>query len=372
METSARSILIGIFVLLTVGAVFAFVYWLKGAGGLSERLDYRIRFEGPVSGLQVGGAVQFNGIRVGEVTGLHLDADDPQKVIATIAVARGTPVRADTRVDIDFQGLMGSPTISLHGGSAASPQLSNVGAEPPLLTADAAAGQDLSQAARAALQHVDKILSDNSASIKDTIGNLKTFSGALARNSDKVDAIMTAVEHLAGGGAAQKPKPVYELSLAVAPMPRAAQLGALAIAEPTAVIALQTQRMLARSRDGELSQWGDAEWSDTLPKLVQAKLVQAFEDAGALEVVQQTEGIVTAHQLQINLRRFALATGESQVAEIEFSAKPIGSDGHIVGAQLFQATAPAAGTDVAAIVRAFDQAFSKAAQDLLTWVAQVR
>jgi phospholipid/cholesterol/gamma-HCH transport system substrate-binding protein len=372
METSARSILIGIFVLLTVGAVFAFVYWLKGAGGLSDRVDYRIRFEGPVSGLQVGGAVQFNGIRVGEVTGLQLDTNDPRKVIATIAVARGTPVRADTHVDIDFQGLMGSPAISLRGGSAASPQLSAVGGEPPLLAADAEAGQDLSQAARAALQHVDKILSDNSADIKDTISNLKTFSGALARNSDKVDAIMTAVEHLAGGGAPQKPKPVYELSLSITPMPRATQLGPLAIAEPTAVIALQTQRMLVHSRDGELSQWDDAEWSDTLPKLVQAKLIQAFEDAGALEVVPQTEGIATTHQLQINLRRFALAAGDSQVAEIEFTAKLLGSDGHIIGAQLFQATAPVPGTDVAAIVRAFDQAFSKVAQDLLTWVAKVR
>jgi phospholipid/cholesterol/gamma-HCH transport system substrate-binding protein len=57
-----------LFVLAVVGAVFGFVYWLQNIGGLGERTVYQIKFENSVSGLLVGSAVLFNGIRVGEVT----------------------------------------------------------------------------------------------------------------------------------------------------------------------------------------------------------------------------------------------------------------------------------------------------------------
>ena len=64
-----------------------------------------------------GAAVLFNGIRVGEVTALALDASNPNRVTATIAVAASTPVRADTKVGLDFQGLTGVPVVALQGGS---------------------------------------------------------------------------------------------------------------------------------------------------------------------------------------------------------------------------------------------------------------
>ena len=105
METRARYALIGAFMLAVILASFAFVYWLENKGGFGERASYRIRFESSVSGLLVGSAVLFNGIRVGEVTGLALDPDHPDQVIATIAVASGTPVRSDTQVGIESQGL---------------------------------------------------------------------------------------------------------------------------------------------------------------------------------------------------------------------------------------------------------------------------
>ena len=117
METRAPYALIGAFVLVVIGAAFGFVYWLHNTSSLTERTIYRIRFENTVSGLLTGAAVLFNGIRVGEVTALALDASNPNLVTATIAVAAGTPVRADTKVGLDFQGLTGVPVVTLQGGS---------------------------------------------------------------------------------------------------------------------------------------------------------------------------------------------------------------------------------------------------------------
>src|SRR5687768_673244 len=103
METRARFILVGLFAVVAIAAGFLFVYWLNNMGGLSERAIYQVRFEGSVAGLRPGAAVLFNGIRVGDVTRLQLNADDPGEVLVTVSVERTTPVRADTKAGMDFQ-----------------------------------------------------------------------------------------------------------------------------------------------------------------------------------------------------------------------------------------------------------------------------
>lgn len=375
METRARYISVGLFVLAIIVAGFGFVYWLNNNGGLGARAIYRIRFEQSVAGLQVGAAVQFNGIRVGEVTSLQLDKDDPRRVTATIAVDPNTPLRADTKVGVTSQGLMGTPSVSLSGGTSRSPLLTAAHGELPLLTADPGATQDLTQSARQALQHADQILSDNSESIKSTIDNLKTFSGALARNSNRVDAIMAGLERLAGGGPAEKPKPIYDLtvpstfptSFSVAPKTQ------LSIATPTAIVALQTQRMLARSPDGQISPLGDAQWSDALPNLIQEKLLQGFENAGLAAAAASALGeqqVTSNDQLLIDLRNFAIQTNPAPAADIAFSAKIVGQNGRIVATKLVQATAPAAGMETPQIAAAFNAAFGKALTDVITWTAK--
>ena len=182
METRAPFVVVGAFVLAAIAAVFGFVYWLHNTAGLGPRTTYHVQFDGSVPGLLVGAAVLFNGIRVGEVTEIGLAPDDPRRVNATISVASAAPVRPDTRVGLEFQGLTGVPVIALEGGTA--PKTS--GAMPTLI-ADAGAGQSMTQAARDALRKVDSVLSENSAPIKETIANLQVFSEGLARNTGKLD-----------------------------------------------------------------------------------------------------------------------------------------------------------------------------------------
>jgi len=156
METRAPYALIGLFVMTVIAAAFGFVYWLHNGGGLTERTVYRVHFENTVSGLLKGASVLFNGIRVGEVTNLQLDTNNPQVIMATIAVDAGTPVRADTKVGLDFQGLTGVPVVTLQGGSAPLNTAARASGEPLLLTADPLAGQSMTNAARDTLRHRDR------------------------------------------------------------------------------------------------------------------------------------------------------------------------------------------------------------------------
>jgi phospholipid/cholesterol/gamma-HCH transport system substrate-binding protein len=373
METRARYVLIGLFTLAVILFGFGFVYWLEGTGGLRDRAVYRIRFEGSVSGLLTGSAVLFNGVRVGEVTAVALGIEDPRQVTATIAVDRRTPVRADTQAGLDFGGLMGgTAAVSLTGGTPGAPILASPAGEPPLLVADSGAAQPMTQAARDMLRRIDAILAENSEPLHGTLDNLNTFSQALARNSDRIDAILAGLERMTGGAPA-KPSPSYELTAPRA-FPEAAKppKGQLVVPEPTALVALETQKILIRLDEGGSLPLENGQWSDTLPKLVQAKIVQSFENASYLRAVARPfEGLSADFQLLIDIREFQLSPASEPVAEVEFSAKIVGQDGRILDARIFRAAAPAKAADVRQAAAALDAAFGKAATELVVWVAGV-
>lgn len=199
METRANYVLIGVFTLAVIFGAFGFVYWFHHVGGVGVRNYYRVVFEGAIGGLRVGAPVSFNGIRVGEVTDLFLDPNDPKQSLATISVDSRTPMRSDTQVSLEFQGLTGIATLTLRGGSPEAKLISIKEGELPTLIARSTASQDLMAAARESLARVDKILVDNEAALKASIKNIETFTSSLAKNSDKIDRILAGADNLLGG-----------------------------------------------------------------------------------------------------------------------------------------------------------------------------
>ena len=202
METRANYVLIGVFTLAVVVGVFGFVYWFQNIGGTGERAFYRVQFEGSVSGLRTGATVLFNGIRVGEVTDLRLNPERPKQVLASISIDKLVAVRKDTEVGLEFQGLTGIAALSLKGGDPSTPPVAGAKSakdNPPLLTAPPGATQDVTQAARDALRKVQEFIEENQKSFKSALENIDKFSGALARNSDRIDKITEGLQNLTGG-----------------------------------------------------------------------------------------------------------------------------------------------------------------------------
>jgi len=372
METRAPYALIGLFVLAAIGAVFGFVYWLHNTGGLGERTVYRVRFENNVAGLLTGAAVLFNGIRVGEVIDLQLDPDNPREVTAAVAVAAGTPVRADTHAGLEFQGLTGVPVISLLGGDPAAPPLASSREQPAVLVADPAAGQSMTEAARQTLRKLDTLLADNSDSLHSAIANLNTFTAALARNSDRVDGILTGLEHMTGGGASKAAPASYDLAAPRAfPAPDKAANSQLVVPEPTALVMLDTQKIIVDPGAGEPLE--NAQWSDTIPKLLQERIIESFERSNYIgAVARPMEGLAADYQLLIDVRSFQIAgTPAAPSARVEFAAKLLGEAGRIVGSRTFEAAVPVKNAGAAGAAAALDEAFGKAVTGLVTWTAGI-
>jgi phospholipid/cholesterol/gamma-HCH transport system substrate-binding protein len=196
METRANYVLIGAFTLAVIAAAFGFVLWFQSLHTTKLRSPLRVVFEGPASGLRNGGSVNFNGIRIGEVISVKLD--NPRRVVALAMVENSAPIRKDTMVGLEFQGLTGVAAISLKGGEASAPPVPQDDDGVPVLTADPNALQDVTEAIRATLQNVNRLVADNQQSIKNSLHNLETFTGALARNSEKIDNVMARVDGVMG------------------------------------------------------------------------------------------------------------------------------------------------------------------------------
>jgi phospholipid/cholesterol/gamma-HCH transport system substrate-binding protein len=192
METRANYVLIGTFTLAVIAAAFGFVLWFQSLHTSKARTPLRVIFEGPASGLRDGGSVNFNGIRVGEVVSVKLD--NPRRVVALAMIENSAPIRKDTKVGLEFQGLTGVAAISLTGGDDSAPPVPRDADGVAMLTADPNSLQDVTEAIRGTLQNINRVVADNQESVKNSLHNLQTFTDALARNSSKLDDLMGKVD----------------------------------------------------------------------------------------------------------------------------------------------------------------------------------
>jgi phospholipid/cholesterol/gamma-HCH transport system substrate-binding protein len=225
------------------------------------------------------------------------------------------------------------------------------------------------QEARDTLRHLDDILTDNAAPLKNAIANLSTFSDSLARNSDRIDKIAAGLEKTFGGGEAAKPVPANYGLTAPTTFPAIAKLpqGQLIVAQPTALILFDTQRILVRANNAVKPAFDDAKWSDNLPMLVQSTIVRSMENAGYTAAAAASDSLAPGVQLAIDIRDFTVLQGDAGAANVELGAKVLSAKGEILGTRVFRATSPVSGPDAASAAAALDAAFGKAATDLVVW-----
>lgn len=369
MENSARYTLIGAFALACLLGGFAFVYWIKNVGGIGQRAIYHVRFEQPVSGLTPGANVLFNGIRTGAVAAVALDAANPKRVTATISLDPGTPVRTDTQVDITYQGLTGAAAITLKGGSADAPPLMPQNGQPPLIVAGADVGRSLTESAQDTLRHFDTILDQNAKPLNTAITGIAAFADMLGRNSQRVEGLIGGLENLTGTGTPKQGPAIYDLAAASAFPPIDKPIkGQLVVPDPNAIIVFDSQKILIRKGEGTYGNVDNAQWADNLPKLIQARIVQSFENARQLSAVSRPLDQLNAeYRLEIGIRNFQIALSPSPTAVVDLTARIVSDKGAVAGARMFSASIPAESIDAKDAVAALNQAFAKVAGEIVAW-----
>jgi len=211
MEPRANHVLIGAFTLL--GALLLVLGGLWSARWASDQAwqQLEVHFLQPVSGLNVGSAVQYNGIRMGSVRDLRLSPEDPGRVVAVIRLNAEAPLREDTTARLSVSGLTGVSTIQIRGGSPDSPDLKPPAAGGlPVIIAEESGLQRLidtsediaGTASEVMLRLLDFLSEDNAERVGTTLDNIDDFIRVLNGESERVGEI---VRHLHAGSAELAP-----------------------------------------------------------------------------------------------------------------------------------------------------------------------
>jgi len=173
---------------------------------------------------------------------------------------------------------------------------------------------------------------------------------------------------LAGCGTAAK-NDTYDLSAAaVDGTGPSAKNKQILIADPTALKALNSDQIVIRVSPSEIQYLSRSQWSDTLPRMVQSKLVQAFENSGKLGGVGKPgQGLAIDYQLVTDIRSFEIDAASGNKAVVEISAKILNDrNGTVRAQQVFRATAPAGGDNVS-FVKGLGRAFTSVTDQIVGW-----
>ncbi len=166
------------------------------------------------------------------------------------------------------------------------------------------------------------------------------------------------------------PLDTYELA---APVPETA--GArrgrtqILIAEPIALKQLDGQDIVVKTSPGSIEFLQGAQWSDRLPKIVQAKLAESFQLSGRFGGVGKPgEGLAIDHQGATEIRAFEIRAGSGDQAYVELFVKLLNDRNGVVRAsRVFSASTPVSGSGNDAFIAALDRAFGIAASEIVAW-----
>ncbi|WP_404293606.1 ABC-type transport auxiliary lipoprotein family protein [Microvirga sp. RSM25] len=172
------------------------------------------------------------------------------------------------------------------------------------------------------------------------------------------------------GACSSGPAPAtYDLSAPTSRIRGASGVQVL-VNEPAALQQLSTQQILVKDASGSVSFIGGGQWADNLPRLIQTRLINTFENASQLRGVSRpSSGAVADVQLISELRRFEIATPDNQ-AVAEISVKIVSDqNGRIVNGRIFRASIPASAVDAPNAARALDEALTVVMLDIVRWVS---
>ena len=204
METKANHVLIGLFTLGVIAAILLFILWASKYSSEGSFHEYDIVFKEAVTGLSVGGIVQYNGIEVGNVRDLKLSPQDARQVIARVRVKANTPIKVDTKAELALQSLAtGVAFIQFSGGKPESALLVQTDKEHvPVIVAQESAFQKLLNSSEGSaatatdvLDHINHILSDENAQrISKTLANVQQVTDTIAAQRDDIAALVKSAK----------------------------------------------------------------------------------------------------------------------------------------------------------------------------------
>jgi len=192
-------------------------------------------------------------------------------------------------------------------------------------------------------------------------------AGAVVRMGGAALALVLA---LPLAGCANRPDATFDLSAAPAARSLHALGAQVVVSEPLATAPADSDRIVVRPTTDTRATFQGAQWAERLPRLVQTRLLQSFENAALSRFVSRPDGrVVAQYSLNTEIRRFDLDLSQGE-AVVEISARLVEEGvGRIAAARIFSARIAPAGEDGAATAAALDAALGEVMGRIVVWTA---
>lgn len=188
---------VGGFVLVLGSALIAGVLWLASGGAFQTKYDpYLAISDESVAGLNLNAPVKYNGVDVGKVRSIQLDAENPERVRLVFAIERGTPIKEDTVAVLKTQGLTGIAYVELGGGTRESPALRATDGETyPVIRTKPSLSARLENVLTNVLAKLDRTTSnidamlsvENQLAVKSALADLAAVMRTIAARKESLD-----------------------------------------------------------------------------------------------------------------------------------------------------------------------------------------
>ncbi|TMV05726.1 hypothetical protein FGK63_16585 [Ruegeria sediminis] len=147
------------------------------------------------------------------------------------------------------------------------------------------------------------------------------------------------------------------------------------VEELTATAAVDTDRIAVQPTPLQVQYLPQARWVDRAPLIVQALLIESFENSGKVAAVgRSTVGLRADYQIVTELREFQahVVPGSGQPptlqVDVRMNIKIIDTyEDHIIGSRSFQEYQISASDKAPELAAAFDEALGDAMRDAVEW-----
>ena len=188
---------VGVFVVAALVLLAATIYGVHATRTVRGQVRFKTYLR-DAGGLDADTSVLFGGIKVGQVTTVRPDTDDPTRIEIAFEVKAGTPVNGQSKAQVGTVSLMGTPSLLITTGSNEAPRLAPGSVVP---SQESVSMSDVTRRFGVVIDNANNVLLDLhreipeiAAQLHSVLDNVNTLTGA--ENQQQVRTVLAGVRTL--------------------------------------------------------------------------------------------------------------------------------------------------------------------------------
>ncbi len=203
MDSKVNYTVIGLFIVSMLVVLVMTFFWMSTEKHGQKYKIYLVYLHEEVSGLAVQSLVRYNGVPVGYVQEISLDAKNPQLVKIELAISEKAPITTSTVASLNAQGITGIVFVGLSSETVNAPALQAepgqqypiIPSRPSLLMQLSEVLPEVTREIASVSNNINRVLDDqNRQAFRDTLENMAKVTDTLARNSDNLNESLVSLK----------------------------------------------------------------------------------------------------------------------------------------------------------------------------------